>query len=186
MRFLARLQPKGEGGEKFLGTVRSIAKSVIAEARNPKWTSRGDLEIDIFAQSPNDFELFLSAIQPLAEIVFSRNLSEVPPHMSKEELVEQAREYFNSERFWEAHEVLETAWRSLGGIEKSYVQGLILVCAAFVHDQKGELKVALGVLARANRQLSYEGEDYFGINVGLLKNDVASILGEGRFHIFEI
>lgn len=158
----------------------------MADAKNPKWTSHGDLEIDIFAPSPNDFDLFLSAIQPLAGIIFSRELSEATPHMSKERLVEQAREYFNSERFWEAHEVLETAWRSLGGEEKRYVQGVILVCAAFVHHQKGEEKVALGVLGRSIGQLSYGGDDYYGISVGELRREAEGILKEGRFRIFRI
>ncbi len=186
MRFLIRLKPKEGGGPAFLGAVRLLAKSLIAEARNPKWTSYGALEIDVFANSESDFALFLAAVEPVAEVEFSRNLSEAPPPKSKEALIEEAREFFDSERYWESHELLESVWRNLAGEEKRYVQGLILVCAAFVHHQKGEDSVALGVLARANRQLSYDGEDYHGISVGRLRREVEAILKEGRFHLFRV
>jgi hypothetical protein len=88
--------------------VKALAESVMTEARNPKWTSYGALELDIFARSPKDFELFLAAAEPLAIVEFSKNLNEAPPHNTKDQLVEEARGYFNSERYWEAHETLES------------------------------------------------------------------------------
>ena len=126
VRFLVRLQPKRGQGPTFLPLVRSLAESVMAEARNPKWTSYGALELDIFAPSKSDFELFLAAVEPLARLEFSKNLSEAPPHKSKQELIEEARGYFNAERYWEAHETLESVWRSATGEEKRYLQGVIL------------------------------------------------------------
>lgn len=186
MRFLVRLNPRGERAPTFLPLVKSLAESVVAEARNPKWTSHGALELDIFAPSVSDFELFLAAVEPLAEVEFSRNLSETPPYKPKDELIEEARGYFNSERFWEAHETLESVWRSAAGEEKSYLQGLILVCAAFVHHQKREEGVALGVMRRATRQLSYGAASYHGIDVQLLKSRAAEILEKSRFETFRI
>lgn len=186
LRFLVRLKPKGEGGAVFLALVKSLAESVMAQARNPKWTTHGALELDIFAPTANDLALFMAAVEPMADIEFSKNLSEAPPHKSKEALIEEARGYFNSERYWEAHEALESAWRTTAGDEKSYLQGLILVCAAFVHHQKREEVVALGVLRRASRQLSYGANHYFGIKVDALKKKVDGILATDRFEVFRV
>lgn len=158
----------------------------MLEARNPKWTSYGALELDVFARSKGDFALFLAALEPLAELEFSRDLGEAPPYKGKEELVSEARGYFNSERYWEAHEVLEAIWRTVKGEEKLYIQGVILVCAAFVHHQKREEKVALGVLARAGKQLSYGQSSYYGIDVKRLARKTASILSSKQFKVFRI
>ncbi|MDV3243835.1 MAG: DUF309 domain-containing protein [Nitrososphaerales archaeon] len=180
-----RLKPAAED-PAFLGTVRSVAGAVMVEVRNPKWTSYGALEVDVFANSPNDFALFLAAVEPLATVEFSRNLHETPPSMTKEALVEEARAYFNSERYWESHENLEAVWRNLAGEEKRFVQGVILVCAAFVHHQKREEAVALGVLRRAAEQLSYGEENYYGIDVARLQSEVGRILALGRFQVFRL
>lgn len=158
----------------------------MVEARNPKWTSYGALEIDIFAKSAGDFAVFLAAVEPLARVEFSNDLNVAPPHRTKKELIEEARGYFNSERYWEAHEALESVWRTAAGEEKRYLQGLILVCAAFVHQQKAEGEVALGVLRRASRQLSYGIDPYYGIGVEKLNNRVRRILSNGRFQVFSI
>jgi len=186
IRFLVRLRPRDGGGQSFLRTIRSLADSVMTEARNPKWTSYGALEIDVFAHSASDFDLFLSAASPLADVEFSKNLNEVPIAKPKELLIDEGRTYFNSERYWECHEVLESVWRTVSGIEKRYVQGVILVCAAFVHHQKGEEEIASGVLARALEQLSFEKEDYYGISVSGLRKEVETILKDGRFHNFRL
>jgi hypothetical protein len=158
----------------------------MLEVRNPKWTSYGALEVDVFAKSKPDFDLFLAALEPLATLEFSRDLNVAPPHKSKEALVAEARDYFNSERYWEAHEVLEGIWRNAGGSEKSLLQGLILVCAAFVHHQKDEDQVALGVLRRAIKQLAHDQPSYNGIDVRRVAGETESILGSKLFRIFGI
>ena len=115
---------------------------------NPKWTSYGALEVDVFAGTDPDCETFLAAVEPLGEAEFTRNLSQATPALSTQETVDEARSLFNHERFWEGHEVLESLWRVSTGAEKSLVQGIILVCAAYVHVQKDEEEVALGVASR--------------------------------------
>lgn len=186
MRFLVRLQPKERDGPVFLSLVKSLAESVMAEARNAKWTSYAALELDIFCPSSRDFELFLAAVEPLAKVEFTRNLSEAPTYRSKEELIEEARLFFNSERYWEAHETLESVWRNSTGQEKTYLQGLILVCAAFVHHQKNEEEVAVGVMRRASRQLEYSSGVYYGINTNELKKHAEAILDSRKFEVFRV
>lgn len=65
---------------------------------------------------------------------------------------------FRSQRFWEAHEVLEQLWRAEEDpLKKEAVQGLILVAAAMVHHQKGRDRVCLSVLRRAAAKLGGAG-----------------------------
>ena len=186
MRFLVRLLPHAPAGETFLGTIRSLARSVGADPRNPKWTSYGALELDVFTRTEEDFQVFLSVVEPLASLEFSRDLSHPWPFLPKGRVVEEAKAYFNAERYWECHEILESVWRNVSGDEKLFVQGVILVCAALVHHQKGEEGVALNVLKRAMRQLRWEHDAYQGINVRALRENVTKMLASGRLSVFTI
>jgi hypothetical protein len=186
MRYLVRIVPDNVLRGTLLSSIRAVARSVGVDVRNPKWTSYGALEVDVFAQSRADFDTFLAAAEPLVIPEFVRDLNVAPPYMTDEQLFTEARKCFNSERYWECHEILEGAWRHMSGGEKRYVQGVILVCAAFVHHQKGEDKVAQGVLTRALRQLDIESPTYHGIEVGALKRQVERMASSGRFETFDI
>jgi hypothetical protein len=163
-----------------------MARSVGAEVRNPKRTSYGALEIDVFCPSRGDFDLFLSAVGPLAEIQFIRDLNLAPPHKTDAEILSEARALFNEERYWECHEVLEGLWRQKQGDEKRFLQGLILVCAAFVHHQKGEGAVALGVMKRALPQLEFPSRSLGGFDAVAVKENAQRILQSGRFSEFRV
>jgi len=186
MRFLVRLSPPGTPKEKFLYSARTIARSVGVDARNPKWTSYGALEIDVFCPTKADFDLFLAAVSPIARLEFATDLNQAPPHRPEEELFGEARELFNSERYWECHEVLEGVWRQKQGEEKRVLQGIILVCAAYVHHQKGEDSIGLGVLERAVRQLEFSRADYGGFTVARLKRASELMLKERRFSEYTV
>ena len=184
MRFLVRMAPASSGAT-FLAAAKSIASSLGVQLRSPKWTTYGALEVDLFAQSRGDFELCMAALRPLCKVEFARYLGEAPVYRSPAEAVREARALFNSERYWESHEVLEGLWRTLEGEDKLYVQGVILVCAAFVHHQKGEDPVALGVLRRAEQQLAGSGSGYGGIEQSILMR-VRRVLRSGSFEPFKI
>lgn len=186
MRFLVRLVSSDPSRENFLSSVRSLANSIGAETRNPKWTSSRALELDIFVPSKADFDLFLSVIRPLYGVVFARDLNVAPTHKSERALIAEAREYFNSERYWECHEILEALWRQKKDDEKLMLQGMILVCAAFVHHQKGEDGVAVGVLKRALDALEVPFSKYRGIDLQLLRGNSNRILKSGNFENFTI
>jgi uncharacterized protein len=172
--------------DELLSTVRGLARSTGGEARNPKWTSRGALELDIFCPSKADFELILAVLAPVAKLDFVRDLSETPHHRTQDALFSEARALFNEERYWECHEVLEGAWKIQKGDEKRLLQGIILVCAAFVHHQKNEDEVALGVLARASKQLYFPGPSYGGFDLAALRANVQKIRERGRFLPFRV
>jgi hypothetical protein len=186
MRYLIRMAQCNGPRDGFISSVKAMAKSVGVDARSPKWTSYGALELDIFAPSKASMDTFLAATEPLGCLEFWRDLNVAPQYKTDEELFLEARRYFNSERYWECHEALEGAWRLSSGDEKRYLQGIILVCAAFVHHQKGEDEVALSVLRRAVKQLDFGAPRYNGIEVDSLRRYAERIISSGRFETFRI
>jgi len=176
LRFLIRFNPSNMSREELLSILRALARTTGSQARNPKWTSYGALELDVFCPTKADFDLFLAAATPIAKAEFTRDLNRAPEYRTEDELLMEARQLFNSERYWECHEVLEGIWRRKQGEEKKLLQGIILLCAAFVHHQKGEQSVALGVLRRAIPHLEFSAANYGGFNVGDLKTKAESML----------
>jgi len=169
-----------------LRVVRGVAAGVGTRAVNPKWTSYGALEVDVFSETAADFQTFIAAIEPLGALEFARDLQESHPHQTKAEAVAEAVSLFNAERFWEAHEVLESLWRVAEGEEKSLLQGLILVCAAFVHAQKGELDVALGVARRSLPKLRWGEQVYHGITVEAAAATISRMVEGASLSLFQL
>jgi Lon protease-like protein len=165
--------------------VRVVASSTGGKVVNPKRTSYGALEVDAFFGSRQDFDVFVAAVEPLGRIEFLKDLGEAPAYLPKAEAVKQAVSLFNAERYWEAHEVLESLWRVAEGDEKRMLQGLILVCAALVHLQKDEHEVAVGVARRSLPLLSWSGE-YHGVAVGSLRERVEKMVGSGELSFFRL
>jgi hypothetical protein len=187
LRFLARLVPLQERSrEANLRIVRSLARYLGIDVRNPKWTSYGALEVDVFVPSKGDSLLLEATLKPLMKVEFWRNLDEPPRFTGREEVVEEAKAYFNAERFWESHETLEGLWRNTKGDEKELQQGLILVAAAYVHLQKDEPDVALGILRRALPKLRWAEREYLGIDVDAVRQHVEAVLSRNRLEIFRI
>lgn len=186
MRFLIRILPKAADGQAFFASTRSLAREAGARVAHPRWTSYGALEVDVFSPTAQDFQLFASVLEPLARVEFSKNLDEPPGFKPKEEVIEEAVAYFNSERYWECHEALEAVWRPAEGQERLLVQAIILVCAAQVHEQRGAREVALGIYRRALPQISWEGALYHGVDVRRLRRRVESALSKGVVSPFRI
>lgn len=76
---------------------------------------------------------------------------------------------FNRGAFFEAHEILEDAWRALpAGSTRTFYQGLIQFAVAIVHHQRGRAASALTLLARARPKLEQAGSPRSGIDVAAL------------------
>lgn len=175
-RFLLRIVPRDADRDRSLDSLKGIGATLGASIKHPRWTSYGALEVDIFSPSAQDFHVFVAALEPLSKVEFTRSLDEPPRFQPKEEVVEEAVRYFNSERYWECHEALESVWRPAEGQEKSLIQGIILVCAALVHEQRGERQVALDIYGRALPNLNWREEEYEGIEIPRLRREVESAL----------
>jgi uncharacterized protein len=186
LRFLLRALPKEPDRGAFLESVKGIAKTLGARVAHPRWTSYGALEVDAYTPSVQDLELFVATLEPLSKVEFTKNLDESPPFKPKEEVLEEARGYFNSERYWECHETLESVWRPAKGQEKSLVQAIILVCAALVHEQRGERGVALRIYRRALPQIAWPERRYHGIDILRLRRNVEHSLEKGELSPFKI
>lgn len=97
-------------------------------------------------------------------------------NFSKEEGIARAIDLFNNERFWRCHEVLEDIWKRSEGEEKKLLNGVILVAAAFVHFQKGEDEICVGILRRAYDKIRSCSGKYHGINLDLLLENLKKII----------
>lgn len=80
---------------------------------------------------------------------------------------------FNSGAYFEAHEVLEDAWRGAPTVEKKFLQGLIQVAVGLHHHSKGNVVGARSLLSRAARNLSSYPEDFGGIQLPELLHSLA-------------
>ena len=106
--------------------------------------------------------------------------------MDKDNAIERAVELFNDEKYWEAHEALESVWKGAAGTEKNILNGIILIAAAFVHDEKDEGEICLSILQRAKKKLESSGGVYHGINVEVIADRVSKIINSGRIKRFTI
>jgi len=87
-------------------------------------------------------------------------------------LYREGIERFNHAAFFEAHEILEDAWRAAPAAEKKFLQGLIQVAVALYHYGNGNSVGARSVLRRAFRNLSRYPENFGGINSALLLRSI--------------
>jgi hypothetical protein len=123
----------------------------------------------------------LQDIAPLAEIE-----QVVERQLAKDNAISMAIQAFNDEKYWSAHELLEGVWKSASGTEKSILNGIILVAAAFVHDEKDEQEICISILRRALAKLDSGHGFYAGIDVDRLATKVVEILNSGRITRFTI
>lgn len=80
---------------------------------------------------------------------------------------------FNSEAFFEAHEVLEDVWRAAPEEQRKFLQGLIQVAVALHHHSRGNLIGAKSLLARASRNLSAYPGEFRGIQLSALRSSLS-------------
>ncbi len=146
--------------------------------------SKKFVELDTTVSQSNLDELVekLSQIGPLdhakqvVEEIFEKN-----------EAISKGISYFNNERFWECHEVLEGVWKKcINGQEKLLVQGLILVAAGLVHYQKDDDQVCISIFQRAMEKLKNSNGDYNGIDIERIKKMVIEMISSKNINTFTI
>lgn len=159
--------------------ITSLMRITIRDMR----VSRRYLEFDVSISKDRLDQLIkkLEIIEPLdhAKHIIDENIT-------KEDAIEKGIDYFNDERFWECHEVLENAWKKSEGREKELVQGIILVAAALVHYQKNENDICLSIFNRALEKIGDTKGMYHKIDVDTLRNKVSSMLKNGKIETFTI
>ena len=103
--------------------------------------SKKYIEFDTSISDSMDVKTIISRLEASAPLASYEEILE--RHMEKDSAIARAVQLFNDERYWEAHEVLEYLWKNATGVEREILNGIILVAAAFVHDEKGEPDVCI-------------------------------------------
>ena len=78
--------------------------------------------------------------------------------------IEAGIELFNSHHFWHAHEAWEEIWLKSSGEEKTFLQGLIQLAAAYHHVQRGTVRGAIRLFDAAFAKLDPFPPRYFDVD----------------------
>ncbi len=81
---------------------------------------------------------------------------------------------YRAEKFFEAHEHWEGVWLGSPEPEKTFLQALIQIAAAFHHVQRANPEGATSLLQRALRRLEAYPETFGGIAVAPLCEEIRS------------
>lgn len=101
----------------------------------------------------------------------------------KEEKFQRGIDHFNAREFFEAHEVWEEIWLVEAEPQKTFLQGLIQIAAAFHHYCRGNAAGAESLLASGIVKLARYAPDRAGIDLVRLREsakDWARKLGHGH------
>ncbi len=100
-------------------------------------------------------------------------------------------ELFNRGAYFEAHEVLELAWRAETAPVRELYRGILQVGVAYYHIQRGNYRGALKMFRRASGWLAPFPDECCGINLGHLRASAARVeavlrrLGPDRIAFFD-
>lgn len=83
---------------------------------------------------------------------------------------------YRSQQFFEAHEHWESVWLTLEEPEKSFLQALIQVSAAFHHLQLENRRGAISLLSRALKRLDLCSAEFCSLRVAHLRDQVCQWL----------
>jgi uncharacterized protein len=90
-------------------------------------------------------------------------------------LAEGVRCYRSCE-FWNAHEHWESVWLRLEEPEKTFLQSLIQISAAFHHLQNGNLRGTISLLRRALKRLEPYPEHFGGVDIAQVRKEAGEWL----------
>jgi len=79
---------------------------------------------------------------------------------------------YRAQKFFEAHEHWESVWLTLREPEKSFLQALVQVSAAFHHLRRGNRTGAISLLTRSLRRLDLSPSPFCGIDTAHLRRDL--------------
>lgn len=79
---------------------------------------------------------------------------------------------YRRQEFFEAHEHWELVWLRLDEPEKSFLQAIIQITAAFHHWQRGEADGTLSLLRRVRQKLAKCPDAFGGLAVDTLRVEV--------------
>src|SRR5919206_4722660 len=164
-RFMVHLQNTMQYGAKDANSLLIRARelvepeAIIRDAR----VSKRYIEFDASIPADINVNTIIQSLEAISSLASYEHIIEY--HMEKDKAIRRALQLFNDEKYWQAHEALEYVWKNATGIEKDILNGIILVAAAFVHDQKHEHDVCISILQRARKKLGRASGTYYGIDL---------------------
>jgi hypothetical protein len=168
----------------ILKKTRELTQSIEIIIRDCRISTKF-IELDISIPKTYEVDKVLNLLKTISSI---KEVIEVKErHYTKNEAINNAIVLFNDEKYWWSHEALEMIWKESHGEEKQLLNGLILVCAAFVHYQKDEYNVCLSILERSMIKFSTVKKSiYYGININEIKKRITEILQNKEIVLFKI
>ena len=185
-RYMAYLKNEGFGPKDarlLLSKARQIVEKYDILIRDVRVSNRF-IEFDISLGNVEDLEKIRSIFSFIGHYIDGYEV--VEKDLKIEESLILAKKFFNEEKYWITHEVLEGVWKKAYGDEKDLLNGLILVAAALVHYQKNEKDIALSIMRRALKKLTAANEKYFGIDVISIKSQVSEMVKSSTIQNFTI
>ena len=167
----------------LLNRARSLVSDIGVIVRDTRVASK-HVEFDTSVPEKSDIEEVIrrfTVISPLSEYELL-----VEKQMEKHEAIWKAKDLFNNEKYWGTHEVLESIWKKAHHEEKDVLNGIILIAAAFVHDEKDESSICIAILSRAMKKLTQANGLYFGLDLDEIKSRVLQIIETGKIRRFTI
>ena len=168
----------------ILKKTRELTQSIEIIIRDCRISTKF-IELDISIPKTYEVDKVLNLLKTISSI---KEVIEVKErHYTKNEAINNAIVLFNDEKYWWSHEALEMIWKESHGEEKQLLNGLILVCAAFVHYQKDEYNVCLSILERSMIKFSTVKKSiYYGINIDEIIKRITEILQNKEIVLFKI
>jgi uncharacterized protein len=185
-RYMAYLKNEGFGPKDarlLLSKARQIVEKYDILIRDIRVSNRF-IEFDISLGNVEDLEKIRSLFSFIGQYIDGYKV--VEKDLKIEESLILAKKFFNEEKYWITHELLEGVWKKAYGDEKDLLNGLILVAAALVHYQKNEKDIALSIMRRALKKLAAANEKYFGIDVVSIKSQVSEMVKSSIIENFRI
>jgi len=161
---------------------RDLCRGIVASIRVCRVASRF-VELDVSVEK-EDFDAVVKRLEPIGKLDNVRHV--VEESVSKGDGIRDGIYYYNHERFWEAHEAWEGAWKKCKGEEKSLVQGLILLAVSFAHSQKNDDLIGLNMLTRAEEKIGGCSGTYRGIDIDRVKSKITEMKENRELVRFEV
>jgi uncharacterized protein len=84
---------------------------------------------------------------------------------------------FNAGQFFECHEVWEEVWKRSSGAEKLFYQGLIQAAVALLHAERGNMRGAASIWAKARQKLEPLPSEHMGVALGDFRASLERFFG---------
>ena len=184
-RYMLHLQNNGYlpiNSRDLVHQARKLCSDIGVSVRVARVASKF-VEFDVSVEKEK-FDAVVEKLRPIGKLDNVRHV--VEEEIEKEDGIKDGIFYFNNERFWEAHEAWEGAWKKCYGKEKEVIQGIILVAAAFAHSQKNENGIALGIFGRALEKIGDFSGTYNNIDIDKIRRKITEMRQTKELTIFQI